>query len=41
MKIIVTEKVKSIADYNKLEKISRNRGTAIETIIEEYNLSVY
>lgn len=41
MKIIVTEKVKSISDYNKLEKISRNRGTAIETIIEEYNLSVY
>jgi len=41
MKIIVTEKVKSIADYNKLEKISRNRGTAIETIIEEYNLNVY
>ena len=41
MKIIVTEKVKTIDDYNKLEKISKNRGTAIETLIEEYNLSVY
>ena len=41
MKIIVTEKVKTIDDYKKLEKISKNRGTAIETIIEEYNLNVY
>ena len=40
-KIIVTEKVKTIDDYNKLEKISNNRGTAIETLIEEYNLKVY
>jgi len=41
MKIIVTEKVKTIDDYNKLEKISNNRGTAIETLIEEYSLKVY
>jgi len=41
MKIIVTEKVKTIEDYPKLEKISFNRGTAVQTIIEEYNLSVY
>ena len=41
MKIIVTGKVKTIDDYNKLEKISKNRGTAIETLIEEYNLHIY
>jgi len=41
MKIIVTEKVKTIADVRRLEKISFNRGTAPQTIIEEYNLSVY
>ncbi len=39
-KIIVTETVKSIDDYNKLKKISFNRGTAIETLIEEYNLDI-
>lgn len=39
-KIIVTETVKSIDDYNKLKKISSNRGTAVETLVEEYNLDV-
>ena len=41
MKIIVTEKVKTIDDVRRLEKISFNRGTAPQTIVEEYNLSVY
>lgn len=40
-KIIVTEKVKTIEDYPTLEKISFNRGTAIQTLIEEYSLNVY
>ena len=39
-KIIVTEKIKSMDDYSKLKKISSNRGTAVETLIEEYNLDV-
>lgn len=39
-KIIVTGTVKSMSDYDKLEKISNNRGTAIPTLIEEYNLDV-
>ena len=39
-KIIVTEKIKSMDDYSKLKKISYNRGTAVETLIEEYNLDV-
>ena len=41
MKIIVTEKIKAIEDYPKLEQISSNRGTAVTTIIEEYSLKVY
>ena len=41
MKIIITEKIKSFEDYEKLEKISLNRGTAIQTLIEEYSLDVY
>ncbi len=39
-KIIVTETIKDIDDYPKLKKISFNRGTAIETLIEEYGLNV-
>lgn len=39
-KIIVTEKIKGMDDYSKLKKISYNRGTAVETLIEEYNLDV-
>ena len=41
MKIIVTGKVKTIDDIRRLEKISFNRGTAPQTIIEEYNLHIY
>ena len=41
MKIIVTGKVKTIDDVRRLEKISFNRGTAPQTIIEEYNLHIY
>lgn len=38
-KIHVTE-VESLSDYSKLKKMSQNRGTRIENVIEHYNLKV-
>ena len=39
-KIIVTETIKNIDDYPKLKKISFNRGTAIDCLVEEYALNI-
>ena len=39
-KIIVTETIKNIDDYPKVKKISFNRGTAIDTLVEEYALNI-
>jgi len=38
-KIHVTQ-VESLKDYSKLKKMSQNRGTRVENVIEHYNLNV-
>ena len=37
---ISVSRVKSLDDYKLLQTISKNRGTAIETLISDYNLNV-
>ena len=37
---ISVSRVKDMDDYPLLEKISKNRGTSIETLISEYNLNI-